>query len=119
MMDASELATKMMESGYKFNKIVKLISCNTGSLKDGFAQELANHLYAIWKKSYQYIKNPHIIIAAPDTLTEIEYINNDGVLSYKVYPAGEFGGYSFNSETNELTYISPPEIIYKTFTPCK
>lgn len=118
-MDASELATKMMESGYKFNKIVKLISCNTGSLKDGFAQELANHLYAIWKKSYQYIKNPHIIIAAPDTLTEIEYINNDGVLSYKVYPAGEFGGYSFNSETNELTYISPPEIIYKTFTPCK
>ena len=120
LMSPSELAEKMIQAGYKFDKQVKLIACNTGSLKDGFAQKLANHLHDIWKASFRNIvKNPRIIIAAPDTLTEIEYIDSDGILSYKVYPASEFGGISINPITNETTHLKPDKLKYQPFKPCE
>jgi RHS repeat-associated protein len=119
LMSPLELANKMIEAGYRFDKTVKLLACNTGKLKNGFAQQLANHLYLIWKKSYQHIKKPHIIINAPETLTIISYFDDKDRRFYKIYSAEETPFISINPITNENIVEYRSELILKSFKPCK
>ncbi|MBR3944546.1 MAG: hypothetical protein IKK15_05565 [Akkermansia sp.] len=83
---AKDFANIILKEILNIETTIELLCCETGLLKNGFAQQLANHLARIWREKFPMdsCKGKEVTVMAPEKKLIIQYLeDNSYALAYE------------------------------------